>query len=278
MKKKISTIVAFLAFTGLLQAQELDTWLDSDSGIEFIKVPAGCIFIGTDKPKTSTLVGRPGIPEPDEAPKHEICVDSFWLGKFELTQKQWQKVMKPMSTEAIHPQRAQLNLTREDAEKFLSRLNKKAESDPAQYRLPTEAEWEYACRSGDSVEKVIDDYNVFISANMSKESWFKDSKTEKDRHVENVGQLNANSWGLYDMLGNAMELVKDDYQEHGYRLHSLKNPLIDEGGDRYVIRGGSYKSEWHQVRCGQRNFGVAGDRLPTVGMRVVKTITPDTVR
>lgn len=252
----------------------IQTWLDPVSGIEFVKIAPGCLDIGTDHLLQYQLPKDITVSFTDEQPKHKVCVNGFWLGKFELTRAQWHNIMTPEADEDPQPLRPKLYLERATAEQYLAKLNAIAGNTDGEYRLPTEVEWEYSCRAGTPREaKDRLDYDTDIINNMVSVAWYHDSEDVNDPHEKEVGQLIANAWGLHDMLGNAMELVQDDYHEQGYLMHDEQNPLVHKGDSRYVIRGGSYKSQRWQVRCGARNYGVATDALPSVGMRVVKTIS-----
>lgn len=255
-------------------AQAPATWTEPTSGIEFVKIAKGCFQMGAVQAGSSIPGEGMSVPMPDEVPRHEACVDGFWIGKFEVTRAQWQRVMHPGAREAEHPQRPVLKIAPEDAKLFLQRLNAQAGDRDGTYRLPTEAEWEYACRAGQAPDDQAE-YSPDVDATnkLRTVAWYQElSSNAYDLEALEVGTMHANAWGLHDMLGNALELVQDDYDENAYSQHAKMNPMIKRDGSRYVLRGGSYKSEvWH-VRCGARMFGIAGDRLETVGLRVVRSV------
>lgn len=273
MKRVMLPGVLMLLTGSLSWAQVPTTWTEPASGIEFVKIDKGCFQMGVPHAGPDIPGEAPKVPNPDEVPRHEVCVDEFWIGKFEVTRAQWQRVMAPNAPEIANPQRPMLKIAREDAEQFLQRLNAQAGDRDATYRLPTEAEWEYACRAGTTAEENPEFFPSADEENkLNTVAWYRRTAISANAETRNVGEMLANAWGLHDMQGNALELVQDDYAENAYSRHARKNPTITGDGARYVLRGGSYKSQWWNVRCEARMFGIAGDRLPTVGLRIVRTV------
>jgi formylglycine-generating enzyme len=266
--------VLMLLAGSLSWAQVPTTWTEPTSGIEFVKIGKGCFQMGAAQASRNNPEQGPAVPMPDEVPRHEVCVDGFWIGKFEVTRAQWQRVMSPGAREAGHPQRPMLKIAPEDAKQFLQRLNAQAGDRDGAYRLPTEAEWEYACRAGQAPDDHAElSPDVDAINRLKTVAWYQELSSDAyDLETLNAGEMAANAWGLHDMLGNALELVQDDYDENAYRRHARMNPTISGDGSRYVLRGGSFKSEWWHVRCGARMFGIAGGRLETVGLRIVRTV------
>jgi formylglycine-generating enzyme len=247
-------------------AQQSGAWRDPGSGIEFVWIAQGCFQMGSNEPTKYVPGEQPLPPMANEAPRHEACVDGFWMGKLEVTRAQWQKVMHESSANIEHPQRPAAHVTREDALRFVERLN--AQGGGKRFRLPTEAEWEYACRAGTSEEPLPQTLND-AHAVLKSVAWY-DQLTHGTAETRDVATLSANAWGLHDMLGNVLEWVEDTYLENGYVQHARHNPKVTQGGERFVLRGGSFKSEWWNTRCGARMFGVPNDRLWVVGLRVVR--------
>lgn len=272
---RVTLAGALMLLAGPLSwAQVPATWTEPTSGIEFVKIDKGCFRMGAVQAGRYVPGEGPAVPMPDEVPRHEVCMDGFWIGKFEVTRAQWQRVMDPGAREVEHPQRPVLKIAPDDARQFLQRLNAQASDRDGTYRLPTEAEWEYACRAGQAPDDQAEFSPDVDAINRLKTvAWYQELSSDAyDLETLDVGGMRANAWGLHDMLGNALELVQDDYDENAYSRHARTNPVITGDGSRYVLRGGSFKSEWWHVRCGARMFGIAGDRLQTVGLRIVKTV------
>tara|TARA_R110002167_G_scaffold8292_3_gene38446 strand:- start:7635 stop:8465 length:831 start_codon:yes stop_codon:yes gene_type:complete len=253
------------------QSAQESTWLHSSSGIQYRKIEAGCFDMGVDSAKTYPAGEQPFPPKTDELPRHNVCVDTFWLGTHEVTREQWHRVMG-LDAPVEYPDRPIAYVTWEAAQLFLQKLNKQQPSSQANFRLPTEAEWEYACHANRPA-KILTEATGSELNGLMKVAWSREPE-RWDPDSRNVGELQANPWGLYDMLGNVWEWTADSYLQTGYQQHQRQNPLVIQDDNRHVIRGGSFKSHYHLVRCGARNYGVAGDSLPTQGLRVVKQVSP----
>lgn len=246
------------------------TWREPHSGATFVQVPAGCFAMGANHVGGVSHDGQPRPPGADESPRHEVCVDGFWLGRHEVTRGEWRKVTgdaPPGRGAETHPV---THLAPEDAQRFVDKLN--ALSDAERFRLPTEAEWEYACRAG-ADEVYPDDNTPELVSTLTAVAWYRVPMRD-DPQAAPVGERRPNAWGLHDMLGNAAEWVDDTYHPQAYAQHRKMNPRYSASAERYVLRGGSYKSDWWNLRCGARSYGLAGDRLPTAGLRLVRASSP----
>jgi len=181
-------------------------------GLEFIAVKGGCFQMGYEGSS--------------EMPKHEVCLDDFNIGKYEVTQAQWEKLMgiNPSFFKDC-PKCPVENVSYNDIQEFIVKLNKNSFLN---YRLPTEAQWEYAAKGGTD-NLALNGVGV----------WNKDNSGGK---THGVGGLNPNSLGIYDMTGNVWEWVSDWYSKQ-YNKQSLnKNPLGPESGRLKVVRGGCWNS------------------------------------
>jgi formylglycine-generating enzyme required for sulfatase activity len=243
--------------------KDLPVWKEPLTGMEFVKIPKGCYQMGNAKaiPHPGGWEGTPlsylDKPFVDETPQHEVCIDSFWIGRHEVREADWQRVMG--GTEPTRPNAPKANLTWEDAQAFASKLS----GDGHKFRLPTEAEWEYACRAGKTAEPIPTDDDIVDIA------WYV-SLQQKDE-VQEVGKLAKNGFGLHDMLGNVWEWTEDGYRVDAYKTHPLYNPAVRAGNGNRVIRGGSYRTQVELVRCAKRSHYPANDRLGTIGVRLVRT-------
>jgi formylglycine-generating enzyme required for sulfatase activity len=190
--------------------------------MEFVKIPAGEFMMGCSTGDSAC--------NPDESPRHQVRITkSFDLGKFEVTQAQWVAVTQsnPSSNKGdSHPVESVSKLEIED---FISKLN--ARNDGYRYRLPTEAEWEYAARAGT---------DAATSGALKETAWY---AVNSDDETHAVGQKKPNAWGLYDTLGNVREFVSDFYSGDYYAVSPDADPkgpqlILDGRGFGGVGRGG----------------------------------------
>jgi len=181
--------------------------------IEFVKVQSGEFLMGCSE--------GDGDCHSDEKPAHPVRITKpFEIGKYEVTQAQWQAVMGSNPSAMRGDDRPVESISKGEAEKFLRRLN--VRSDGYRYRLPTEAEWEYAARAGSSKA---------FAGKLEEIAWYA-GNSEDESHP--VGKKKPNAWGLYDMQGNVREWVQDFYAS-GYYSNS---PTDDPAGPPAGARGG----------------------------------------
>jgi len=202
-------------------------------GMVFIK--GGCFIMGND------------YTQEDEKPEHEVCVDDFYLDKYEMTQAHWEKVMgfMPSKFSGADLPVEQVNFL--NVQKFIEK------SEGSCHRLPSEAEWEYAARGGVTTR--------YYWGNMvhGDYTWFEDN-SEKTTHP--VGGKAPNQYGLYDMMGNVWEWVNDWYGRDYYAESPSDNPTgpdsgspAPDGNTYHVVRGGNwYNGEWGHSRVSNRNL------------------------
>ena len=213
-------------------------------------------------------MGSPGNRYRGEHPVHTVEISRlFYLGKYPVTQAQWTAVMGSNPSKFKGSNRPVEGVSWYDAQKFIRKLNAAAGS--RKYRLPTEAEWEYAARAGSST--------VYSFGNDSSQlrnyAWYVDNS---NRQTHPVGQLKPNKWGLYDMLGNVMEWVQDWYSDEYYQNSPARDPKGPRSGsyqgrpvEKRVARGGGWYSRAEDCRCAyrfsepinSRRGGILGFRL-----------------
>ena len=244
------------AIVALVVAGSVDAASDNYTnsiGMEFVLVPAGSYWMGTEfNPKASD----------NEMPQHEVILtEQFYLGKYEVTQSQWEAIMgnnpSKFKKGGNHPVE---QVSWDDVRRFVRRINAKERT--RKYRLPTEAEWEYACRSGGKNEKYSG------SNSIDRVGWYNE---EWDRGHHPVGGKSPNGLGLYDMSGNVWEWVQDVYKETAYDDHTTKNPIYEGSGSGRVGRGGSWGSFAGDVRCAYRFRDGPDNRLNYLGFRLART-------
>jgi formylglycine-generating enzyme required for sulfatase activity len=218
---------------------------DTVTGMEFVPVPAGCFQMG------DTF----GDGDSDEKPVHEVCLDAFSMGKFEVTQGQWKKVMGSNPSRFKGSQNPVEQVSWNDAQEFIRKLNQQTGKT---YRLPTEAEWEYACRSGGKNEKYCGGDNLDSLARYNKNN---------GSTTHSVGQKQANGLGLYDMSGNVWEWCSDRLGL--YAPGSQRNPTGASSGSYRVLRGGSWFDAPAVARGANRYWYKPSDRDENLGFRLV---------
>ena len=239
---------------------------DPTTGMELVYIPKGCFQMGSPPDEEYR--------NDDEGPVHEVCVDGFWMGKYEVTQGQWKKIMGDNPAKFKKGDKYPVEqVSWEDAQKFIRKLNQQSGK---KYRLPTEAEWEYAARAGTNTARFWGDsvYNAWLYANGPKKRpgfpWCCD-----DGYTETapVGSFRANSFGLYDMLGNVEEWCADWYGKKYYASSPKNNPTGPSFGSYRVIRGESFfwlpsLSELKDVRSAVRRITPPDNHFNHLGFRL----------
>ena len=193
----------------------------------------------------------------DEKPTHQVTLNDYYIGKYEVTQKQWKDVMgsNPSSNKGCDECPAE-KVSWNDIQEFIKKLNEKTGK---KYRLPTEAEWEYAARGGASSAH----YKYSGSNNIDEVAWYKSNSTSK---THPVGTKKANELGIYDMSGNVWEWCSDWYD--AYSSNSQTNPTGAVSGSGRVLRGGSWSNlaQYCGVSC--RGDGTPRYRGDDLGFRL----------
>lgn len=239
-----------------LKKKELTPQSDKDflPGMDFVNVKGGCYEMGD-------MFGD-GFDR--EKPVHEVCVDDFYIGKYEVTQGLWKKVMGDNPSKYFYcgNECPVENVSWDDIQEFLRRINQKTGK---RFRLPTEAEWEYAARSGGKKEKWA---GTNDESELDKYAWFKES-AKRTGGPHKVGGKKPNSLGVYDMTGNVAELVQDSYNVNAYNEHSKKNPIyVSENDAKHVFRDGFWFSSPAIIRCSSRNSATSSLRFEGLGFRL----------
>ena len=235
------------------KAKILRTVKDQYTGMEFLYVPGGCYEMGCGS--------WAGECYDDEKPVHTVCVDGFYIGRYEVTQGQWKKIMgsNPTKFKQCGNDCPVENISWNDAQAFIKQLNRKSGK---KYRLPTEAEWEYAARSGGKKEKYAGGSGVNLLA------WYKNNS---GGHTYKAGTKAPNGLGLYDMSGNVWEWCQDLYGKDAYNQHQLKNPAYMSVGSDRVGRGGSWYGRARFCRSANRGGFSPSSRDKHLGFRLSRT-------
>ncbi|MBU0484293.1 MAG: formylglycine-generating enzyme family protein [Proteobacteria bacterium] len=205
----------------------------------------------------------------DEIPQHKVCLKGFWMGRFEVTRGQWQKVMKedPSPYEG-GKQFPVAKISWDDANLFIRALN--AKNNEMKFRLPTEAEWEYAARGGTDTPfafgRTINtnqaNYNGMYIFGEGQVGLYREKPTK-------VGTFEPNNFGLHDMHGNVWEWCSDIYHEGYYKRSPETDPTGPALGPMRVLRGGSWFVTPRSTRSANRN-GIEPDAaVDDYGFRLV---------
>lgn len=264
--------VAVLTYAAAYQAHanpEITVDLPGGAKMDFVWIAPGVFTMGTTEDQEAFMSASDLWSEwrEDEHPAHEVSVShGFWLGKYEVTQGQWVATMgttpwEGRSLVVPDPDHPAVDLSWNLADDMVSSLN--AEAEEGRYRLPTEAEWEYACRSGSSAIWHFGDDPL----GLGDYAWSKENTQGVSEYGHEVGTRLPNAWGLHDMHGNVWEWVQDWYGAYP------DGPQIDPqgpaaGSDR-VLRGGDFQNSSAIVRTAVRSHHPPNSHHNSFGTRLV---------
>lgn len=202
-------------------------WVEPTTGMQFVWVPSGCFNMGSEKDHDN------------QKPVHRVCIKGFYLGKYEVTQGEYEKIVdtNPCATKCtryLGPDRAVTNVTWNEAQHVTEALSRGSSN---KFRLPSEAEWEYACRAGERHKDYCGD------GRLKEIAWIEQSRhgPNLDR-PQSIGGKKPNAWGLFDMMGNVSEYVQDCW--HGNYNGAPKDGsawIADGYCNGRVTRGGSWE-------------------------------------
>jgi formylglycine-generating enzyme required for sulfatase activity len=272
-------ILPFLAGSGCTKADSANAIITTKSGIEMVLIPAGSFDMGSN--------GRD-----EEKPVHKVWIDTFFMDRHEVTQGEYEKLGKieafpnpshfkgaDLPVEQVTwPQAARFCNARSRLEGLQPCYNEDTAECNFQangYRLPSEAEWEYACRAGTQ-----GDYSWSEGAGkLGAFAWSADNAGKK---THPVGLKKPNPWGLVDMHGNVAEWCQDVFDKGYYHGSPEKNPHGPAEGKEYVLRGGSWKSPADALRSSFRvgetpGFSDACLARDAIGFRCVRKASPEEV-
>jgi len=222
------------------------TIIKTVSGKDMVQLQGGWFEMGSKK-------GRE-----NESPVHKVWVDAFLIDSYEVTQEEYSKLIQGNPSHFKNPRNPVEQVSWSNAVIYCNARSRSEDLKPCYdeetgkcdfsadgYRLPTEAEWEYACRAGTKTD-------YFFGSNESQlktYAWYADNSASK---AQPVGQKKPNQWELYDMYGNVAEWCNDIYSEYYYKDSPDKNPQGPAKGKKYVLRGGSWNSSSESCRSPYR--------------------------
>lgn len=247
--------ILILFFLGAAPGADIDV-----PGMEFVQIPAGTM-----------LMGDPSADEwADAVPVHNVTLNAFEIMTTEVTQAMWEAVLGITirdQRDSAHPTRMLYGegpsfpvhyVNRDDCIRFAESMNL---LDPRYiYRLPSEAEWEYACRAGSNLP--------LSTGDQPSGYWFRDNSGNR---LHPVAELMPNAWGLYDMLGNAIELCEDLYHHNYEGAPTDGSPWVQGSGSYRVSRGGSFDLGAGVCTPFSRFCEMENERQHYLGFRLVRT-------
>ena len=242
---------------------ELTLDLGGGAAMKLALIPAGRFVMGSPIGEAD----RGG----DEGPQHQVTITgAFYMGIHEVTRRQYEAVMDAAPGRFTGPTNPAENVSWDSAALFCRKLAARAGRT---VRLPTEAEWEYACRAGTSTPFHTGETISTDQANYNGEAAYGSGVKGVDRgKTIPVGGLSANAWGLYDMHGNVYEWCQDWYDGAAYAAADPRDPRGPPSGTYRVVRGGSWRFGPHNCRSAYRHRHAAYDRRDNIGFRVVAAV------
>ena len=253
-------VLMLVVFAEHLQSQPPKE-ITNSIGMKLVLIPKGTFMMGSPESEQGHQINN--------ETQHEVTISKdYYLGVYEVTQAQYEKVIGKNPSHfqgaVVGNENADLpvdNVSWDDVVEFCKKLSDLPEEKKAgrMYRLPTEAEWEYACRAGSKTASSFDDEEGLLP----EYGWF---SRNSSRRTHTVGLLEPNAWGLHDMHGNVWEWCSDWYEE--YPKGAVSDPTGPKEGSDRVIRGGSWDYEAAHCRSANRNGRDPSFRFDYYGFRV----------
>ncbi|MDD3043828.1 MAG: formylglycine-generating enzyme family protein [Methanosarcinaceae archaeon] len=225
-------------------------------GMEFVKIPTGEFMMGSPSDESDRF--------DDEGPVHKVTIEeSYYLSKYEVTQKQWLEVMGSNPSNFKGDDLPVEEVSWNDIQEFIEKLNEMEDTD--KYRLPSEAEWEYACRADTTTEYYFGD----SESQLGDYAWYHENS---DFKTHPVGQKKPNFWGLYDMYGNVWECCQDRYHDDYDETSSDGSAWEDGNNSARVSRGGCWSDYAGSCRSARRGCDVPVSNNNVLGFRLLREI------
>ncbi len=235
-------------------SKELTVDLGNGVKLEMVPIPAGEFRMGSPDSDKDAMS--------DEKPQRRVRITKpFYLGKYLVTQEQWDAVMGSNPSQFKGPKNPVEGVSWDDCQVFLGKLNEKTGGQGGQFVLPSEAQWEYACRAGSTTRYCIGD----DSSKLDEYAWY---GANSDGKTHPVGEKKPNAWGLYDVHGNVWEWCQDWYDGDYYAKLLMDDPIGAATGSNRVVRGGSWDDAARHCRSANRSGIQPGYRISDLGMRV----------
>lgn len=223
---------------------------------ELVFVEGGVFQMGTDESNYK-----------DEKPAHRVSLSSYYIGKYPVTQRLWEEIIGYEQSYFRGASRPVEQVSWEESQDFIRKLNKITGES---FRLPSEAEWEFAARGG----RYSQGYQYAGSDKLKQVGWYEENSTNETKEV---GQLLANELGIHDMSGNVYEWCSDWFSDEYYKICHQKgvveNPMGPNKGRHRVTRGGRYFRRPVDCRVVYRNYVHPENRSDNIGFRLVLPFT-----
>ena len=289
----------------------LQTWIEPSTGMAFMWIPGGSFLMGQSDIEQRELIEALGEARyrqwyGSELPRHEVSIDGFWIGKYEVTRGEFKKFLQSASYQPTALKSGWSwcmthQLERKDGANFekpgfdqgdrhpivhVSWLDAMAMAEwlnnvsSGEFRLPTEAEWEFAARGGaasvrfwgEASENACEFANGYDISSSVKRGFLWPHHACRDGFSETapVGSFKPNGYGVYDILGNVSEWCLDGFEKEAYRNHAFKNPETSHGGGTRVIRGGGWYSAPADMRLSVRRSACPATTDDALGFRLVR--------
>ncbi|MFA4957838.1 MAG: formylglycine-generating enzyme family protein [Candidatus Methanoperedens sp.] len=227
-------------------------------GMDFISIHAGEFDMGSPSNEAERYN--------NEGPVHHVKIGkSFYMGKYEVTQKQWRDVMGTSPSYFKGDKLPVEQVSWNDVQEFIKKLNEKEGSN--KYRLPSEAEWEYAARAGTTTRYSFGNDDSILGTKIGDYAWYNENSEGK---THEVGQKLPNPWGLYDMHGNVFEFVQDNWHENYNDAPTDGTSWLSEDVSNRGVRSGDWSDNARDSRSASRgSFNPVTDRPPRLGFRLL---------
>ncbi len=220
--------------------------------LQMLKIEGGTFDMGSNDPTHYA----------DERPVHKVILRGYEMSKYEVTQQQWREVMNGFPEGFTNPNCdncPMIFVSWAEIQVFLTKLNAKTGK---KYRLPTEAEWEYAAKGG----KINSRYIYSGGNDLQKIAWFADNAEGK---IKQVGLKKANDLGIYDLTGNVQEWCADFYSDTYYKLSGAENPENKQAAETHVVRGSAWNDTVEDSRSTLRTSENPLTKSEKIGFRLV---------
>lgn len=277
MKCILSSVLMLCFLQPVMAQRKYEKTGNAPLQVDMVKVAGGSFDLGSDDEAT------------DRRPAHTVKLKDFSIGRYEVTQEQWKLVMGSNPSNYICEECPVTNVTFQDAQSFIQKLNSMTGKT---YRLPTEAEWEYASRGGSSERLIKTSTHVarggvnelgisqkgmrtpdkeltgkkYAGKNSPQEvAWF--NRNSRD-HIHPIGRKDANEIGIYDMSGNVEEWCSDFYAKDYGSKRDVENPTGPAGGNSHVVRGGSWNSSTSEIVVTRRAAYMPNTKTNALGFRL----------
>ena len=236
--------------------KELTVDLGNGVKLEMVLIPAGEFVMGSpDSDKDA---------QGWEKPQHRVRItQAFYLGRYKVTQEQWEAVMGKNPSHFKEPRNPVEQVSWNDCQKFLAKLNEKVGG--RKFSLPTEAQWECACRAGTKTRYYFGD----DESKLGEYAWYEDNSGNR---THPVGGKKPNAWGLYDMHGSVWEWCQDWWKDGYYAKSPMDDPTGAATGSFRVFRGGCWLNPVGYCRSACRDGYLPGRRTYHLGLRVSRAV------